>query len=102
LTGGAGLHRATEAGDQIGAGSEHCERRFRFGPDEVKDLETGEAVVRASRPVRVHRLCVYRCETADEAAALANVRAPDGETCVASVGAVVRVGERARELLARG
>ncbi|MFL5896337.1 MAG: type IV secretory system conjugative DNA transfer family protein, partial [Thermoleophilaceae bacterium] len=84
-----GRGRGAQTADQTGVGSQHYERQFRVGPDEIKDLETGEAVVRSSHPAGVHVVRVYRCETADEAAALAAMAASDGRTQAAGVAEVM-------------
>jgi hypothetical protein len=96
-----GMHRATDIRDETGAGSQHYERRFRFGPDEVKDLEIGEAVVRVSHPASAHKLLVYRCESTEEAATVARVRRADGQLEAADPSALLWIGESARDSLAR-
>lgn len=98
---GGAPRRLGEPGDLVGAGSQHYERKFRVGPDEVKDLETGEAVVRTSHPAGVHVLRVYRCEAAAEAAAWASVEAVDGVAQAASVAQVAALAVQARERLAQ-
>lgn len=65
---GVAPRRFAEPHDQTGAGSQHFERRFRIGPDEVKDLDTGYAALRTAHPAAVHLVRVYRCETSEAGA----------------------------------
>lgn len=79
-----------------GVGSEHYERDFRVPPDAIKELSNGEAVVRAWNPADVHVVRMYRCETAQEAAALGTVSGEDGRRRRATVAEVARAAERLR------
>ena len=97
-----GLRHGAESGDQTGVGSQHYERHFLVSPDEIKNLNTGQALIRAWTPASVDVAAVYRCETAAEAAALATIRARDGGTRAATVDEVVRAAVRLREQLAQG
>lgn len=87
--------------NETGTGSQHHERQFRVEPDEVKDLETGEAVVRAWNPPGVDVVRMFRCETAAEAAALASVAQADGSSRPAGIAEVVRVAHSRRLALGR-
>jgi energy-coupling factor transporter ATP-binding protein EcfA2 len=89
-----------QTGHETGVGSQHHERQFRVQPDAIKDLDTGEAVVRLWNPGSVQIARMYRCETSDEATALATVtrrgKHPEG----LSVQEIIRVGTGCRERLA--
>lgn len=95
-----GLRRGAESGDQTGVGSQHYERHFLVGPDEIKNLDTGEAMVRASSPASVDVVSVYRCESAQEAAALASMRDRTGASRPATVAEVIRSADQRRKRLA--
>jgi hypothetical protein len=84
---------------ETGTGSQHHERQFRVEPDEVKDLGTGEAVVRAWNPPSVDVVRMFRCETADDAAALASVTEGTGAVRRATVAEVIRAADRFRGAL---
>lgn len=79
-----------------GVGSEHHERDFRVAPDAIKDLSNGEAVVRTWNPAGVQVVRIYRCETAEEAAALGTVRDPGGSSRRATVAEMSGIAERLR------
>lgn len=95
-----GLPHGAESGDQTGVGSQHYERHFLVNPDEIKNLDTGEALVRASAPPSVDTITFYRCESAGEVAGLASVRDPAGVSRPATVAELVRAAQRNRERLA--
>lgn len=79
-----------------GVGSEHHERDFRVAPDAIKELGNGEAVVRMWNPASVHVAQMYRCENADETAALGTVHQDDGSSRQATVAEVARTADRLR------
>lgn len=79
-----------------GVGSEHHERDFRVAPDAIKELGNGEAVVRMWNPASVHVTRMYRCETAEEAAALGCVLEDNGASRRATIAEVARTAERRR------
>ena len=89
-----------QAGHETGVGSQHHERQFRVQPDEIKDLDTGEAVVRLWNPGSVQIARMYRCETTEEAAALATVKRRGRQREGVSVQEVITAGVRCRERLA--
>jgi hypothetical protein len=57
---------SADAAYATGVGSSHIERDFRIGPDQVKDLDNGEAAVRLWNPATVELVRMCRCESAEE------------------------------------
>jgi hypothetical protein len=84
--------------DETGAGSRHHERQFRADPDEVKDLGTGEAVVRAYNPAGVDVVEMFCSEMPEELAAYVTVD-EEGRTRAATVADIAAHANELREAL---
>jgi hypothetical protein len=48
-----------------GVGTRHLERDFRIGPDRIKDLDNGEAVIRLYNPAGAELARIHRCESTE-------------------------------------
>jgi len=84
-----------EPGYQTGVGSRHLERAFRIGPDQVKELNNGQAAICLWNPASTHLARIHRCETTEELARLTRITGTEGQR-QASAADLLRRADRAR------